>query len=43
MTHDHRGGEFIDNGLWNSLDALKKIYNSSYVFNLEDILGWQRG
>ncbi|KAJ0297661.1 hypothetical protein COL5a_004815 [Colletotrichum fioriniae] len=32
---------FINNTEWNSLDDLKKIYESEYVLTLDDIQGWR--
>ncbi|KAJ7235192.1 mannan endo-1,4-beta-mannosidase-like protein [Mycena rebaudengoi] len=37
------GGEFIQDGLSNSLDFLKKLYKNDFVLNLPDVKGWQKG
>ena len=36
-------GEFIDGGVWNTLDFLKDVYNDPYVLTLDEITGWKSG
>jgi len=36
-------GKFVDAGTHNTLDFLKKVYQSSYVKKLNDIKGWKSG
>ncbi|KAF1962372.1 mannan endo-1,4-beta-mannosidase-like protein [Byssothecium circinans] len=34
-------GEYINGGVWNTLEFLKKVYTSSYVLTLDEIQGWK--
>ncbi|KAG8760199.1 hypothetical protein FRC14_003753 [Serendipita sp. 396] len=36
-------GEFISGNTHNTLTFLNKLYNSDYVFNHDDIVGWKNG
>jgi mannan endo-1,4-beta-mannosidase len=35
------GGEYVDGGVWNSVDYLKEVYNTEYVLTLDEIQGWK--
>lgn len=35
------GGEFVQNGVHNSLEFLKKVYTHPYVLNLDGVQGWK--
>ncbi len=34
-------GEYVEGGVWNSLELLKRVYNDVYVLTLDEILGWR--